>query len=106
MRYKILIDIVELPSRDDAPFQVSISPCSEEDERALSASFQTENQALIYFSSVNLLSHVQFFATPRTAARQASPSITNFWNLLKLMSILSVMPSNYLILCRPLLLLP
>ena len=44
--------------------------------------------------------------TPWTAARQASLSITNSWNLLKLMSIESVMPSNHLILCRPLLLLP
>ena len=45
-------------------------------------------------------------ATPWAAARQASLSITNSWNLLKLMSITSVMPSNHLILCRPLLLLP
>ena len=44
--------------------------------------------------------------TPWTAARQASLSITNSWSLLKLMSIVSVMPSNHLILCRPLLLLP
>ena len=54
-------------------------------------------------SSVQLLSHVQLFATPWTAARQASLSITN---RLKLISIESVMPSNHLILCRPLLLLP
>ena len=57
-------------------------------------------------SSVQLLSHVQFFVTPWTAACQASLSITNSWTLLKLMSIESVMPSNHLILCRPLLLLP
>ena len=44
--------------------------------------------------------------TPWTAARQVSLSITNFWSLLKLMSIDSVMPSNHLILCHPLLLLP
>ena len=43
---------------------------------------------------------------PWTVARQASPSITNSWSLLKLMSFESVMPSNHLILCRPLLLLP
>ena len=49
---------------------------------------------------------VQLFATPWTAARQASLSITNSWSLLKLMSIQSVMPSNHLILCRSLLLLP
>ena len=45
-------------------------------------------------------------ATPWTAAIQASLSITNFWSLLKLISIELVMPSNHLILCRPLLLLP
>ena len=58
------------------------------------------------FSSVQSLSCVQLFATPWTAARQASLSITNPGSLLKLMSILSMMPSNYLILCHPLLLLP
>ena len=55
--------------------------------------------------SVQLLSHVRFFATPWTAARQTSLSITNCRSLLKLMSIESVMPSNYLILCCLLLLL-
>ena len=59
-----------------------------------------------WFSSVQLLSHVQLFATPWTAARQASLSITNSRSLLKLTSIELVMPSNHLILCRPLLLLP
>ena len=48
-------------------------------------------------------SRVQLFATPCTAARQASLSITNSWSLLRLMSIESVMPSNHLILCHPLL---
>ena len=60
-------------------------------------------------SSVQLLSHVQLFglaATPWTAARQASLSITNSWGPLKLMSIKSVMPSNHLILCDPFILLP
>ena len=56
--------------------------------------------------SVQSLSHVQLFATPWTAACQASLSITSSRSLLKLMSIESVMPSNHLILCRPLLLLP
>ena len=50
-------------------------------------------------SSVQLLSHVWLFVTPWTAASQASLSIINSWSLLKLMSIESVMPSNYLILC-------
>ena len=58
------------------------------------------------FSSVQSLSHAQLFATPWTAAQQASLSITNIQSLLKLMSIESVMPSNHLILYRPLLLLP
>ena len=58
------------------------------------------------FSSVQLLSHVWLFATPWTAAHQASLSIANSQNLLKLMSIESMMPSNHLILCHPLLLLP
>ena len=52
------------------------------------------------------LSCVRLFATPWSAARQASPSITNSQSPPKLMSIESVMPSNHLILCRPLLLLP
>ena len=53
-------------------------------------------------SSVQSLSCVQLFATPWTAARQASLPITNSQSLLKLMSIKSVMPSNHLILCHPL----
>ena len=57
-------------------------------------------------SSVQLLSHVRLFATPWTAAHQASLSITNSWSLLKLVSIELVMRSNNLIICRPLLLLP
>ena len=59
-----------------------------------------------YFGcSVQPLSHVRLFVTPWTVARQASLSITNSWSLLKLMSIESVLPSNHLILCPPLLLL-
>ena len=58
------------------------------------------------FSSVKSLSRVWLFATPWTAARQASLSITNSQSLLKLMSIESVMPSNHFILCDPLLLPP
>ena len=63
-------------------------------------------QALVQFSSFQFLSHVWLFATPWTTARQASLSITNSQSLPKLMSIESVMPSNHLILCPPLLLLP
>ena len=51
--------------------------------------------------SVQLLSHIQFYATPWTAAHQGFLSITNYWSLLKLMSVDSVMPSNHLIHCFP-----
>ena len=64
------------------------------------------NHTLQFISSVQLLSHVRFFATPWTAAHQASLSITSSQSLLRLMFIESVMPSNHLILCHPLLLLP
>ena len=60
---------------------------------------------LLQFSSAQLLSHVRLLATPWTAASQASLSITNSRSLLSLMPIESVMPSNHLIFCRPLLLL-
>ena len=58
------------------------------------------------FSSGQSLSRVRLFATPRAAARQASLSITNSRSLLKLRYIESLMPSNHLLLCRPLLPLP
>ena len=61
---------------------------------------------LRWFSSVQSLSRVQLFVTPWTAACQASLFIANSWSLLKLISIKSVMLSNHLILCRPLLHLP
>ena len=60
----------------------------------------------VQFSSVQSLSRLRLFATPWITAHQASLSITNSWNSLKLMSIELVMPSNHLILCHPLLLLP
>ena len=63
-------------------------------------------QGSVQFSSVPSLSRVRVFATPWTAACQASVSITNCWSLLQLMSTESVMPSNHLILCQPLLFLP
>ena len=61
---------------------------------------------MVLFSSVYSLSPLRLIATPWTAARQASLSVTNTQSLLKLMSIESVMPSNHLILCHPLLLPP
>ena len=60
----------------------------------------------LQFTSVQLLSHVRLFATPWTTAHQVSLSITNSRSLPKLISIESVMPSNHLILCHPLLHLP
>ncbi|CAI9168849.1 unnamed protein product [Rangifer tarandus platyrhynchus] len=66
----------------------------------------TENCQALQFSSVQSLSRVRPFVTPWTAAHQASLSITNSRNPPKPMSIESVMPSNHLIICRPLLLLP
>ena len=63
------------------------------------------NQSLLKIS-VQSLSHVHLIVTPWTAAHQASLSITNFWNSLKLMSVESVIPSNHLILCCLLFLLP
>ena len=65
-----------------------------------------KNLPFIEFSSVQSLSRVQLFATPWTAAHHASLSITNSRSLPKPMSTESVMPSNHLILCHPLLLLP
>ena len=69
---------------------------------------QNENVRILSesVSSVQLLSHVWLFATPVTAACQASLSIANSWSLLKLKSTESVMPSNYLIFYHPLLLPP
>ena len=76
------------------------------DSSLLACIFKKENSMFYQFSSVQLLSHVRLFVTPWTATCQASLSITNSRSLLKLMSIELVMPSNHLILCCPLLLLP
>ena len=65
-----------------------------------------QHNQMIELSSVQSFSSVRLFVTPWTAARQASLSITNSRSLLKLMSIMSVIPSNHLILCHPLLLPP
>ena len=59
------------------------------------------SQNYVQFRSVQLLNHVPLFATPWTAARQASLCITTSWSLLKLKSIKSVIPSNHFILCCP-----
>ena len=92
-------------------------PWTEEPGRLQSMGFQRvgHNRVTNTFTSLHFIylsvqfsrsSHVRLFVTPWTAACQASLSLTNSWSLLKLMSIELVMPSNHLILCRPLLLLP
>ena len=88
--------------------QVSFKPVILAIEPAKVYHFQSIHCIRAYnqFSSVHLFSCVLLFATPWTTACQASLSITNSRSLLKLMSIESVTPSNHLILCRPLLLLP
>ena len=68
--------------------------------------FQNNFYKITSVSPVQSLSCIWLFATPWTAAHQASLSVTNLQSLLKLMSIELVMPSNHLILCHPLLLLP
>ena len=68
--------------------------------------FLEDKNTFKIISSVQSLSHIQLFATPWTAAHQASLSITNTQSLIRLMSIKSVIPSSHLILCRLLLLLP
>ena len=68
------------------------------------SNFQAYNTVFVFV--VQLLSHVWLFVTPLTAAHRASLSLTISWSLLKLMSIESVLPSNHLVLCHPLLLLP
>ena len=75
---------------------------SKNDERVM-GSFSPRRGG-VQFSSVQSLSRVWLFVTPWTAARHLSLSITDSWSLLKLMSIESMMPSNHLILCHPLLL--
>ena len=84
------------------PLQIE---CSHEIKRCLLLGRKAMTN-LLQFSSVTQSCLCNLFATSWTAARQASLSITNSWSLLKFMSIKLVMPSNHLILCHPLLLLP
>ena len=72
----------------------------------LDTTYKENHSVIVFFSSVQSLSCVWLFVTPWTSARQASLSITNSWSSPKLMSTESVIPSNHLILCPPLLLLP
>ena len=81
---------------------ISVSPSS----RHINLKLWETHGICSQFSSVQSLSHVWLFATPWTAARQASLSVTNSWSSLRFTSIESVMPSSHLILRRPLFLLP
>ena len=83
--------------------QVLLKPSLKDSEHKLASMWI---EFILSFNSVLLPSHVQLFATPWTTGHQVSMSIINSWSFLQLMSIESVMPSNHLILCRPLLLLP
>ena len=84
---------------------LSVRSCASGPSRKKAHLHHSQNEYLIksLCEAVGLLSPVGLFVTPWTAARQASLSFTISWSLLKLMSIESVMPSNHLILCRPLL---
>ena len=85
----------------------SYAPLFLEHRFSTSITWNSSKWNCFFFSCfVQLLSHVQIFATPWTAANQAFLLFTISWSLLKLMPIESVMPSNYVILCRSLLLLP
>ena len=83
-----------------------IPPILNREQPPLTTTNKSSSAAMKTFSSVQSLSRVRLFVTPWTVAHQASLSITNSQSPLKLMSVASVMPSNHLILCRPLLLLP
>ena len=89
--YEDLRDLLELTPQKRCPFHHRGLEC------------KSRKSGNTWFSSVQLLSHVRLFATPWAATHKASLSITNSWSLLQLMSIESVMPSNHLILSRPLL---
>ena len=101
-------DDTALMAESEEELKSLLMKVKEESEKAdIILSIQkTKIMASSSISSVQSLSCVQLFVTPWTAARQASPSITNSQSLLRLTSLDSVMPSNHLILCRPLLLPP
>ena len=93
---------ITLISNIDHLFHVLLAICISSLEKCLFRSFAHFLIPVV----VQSLNCVQLFATPWNAARQASLSFIVSWSLLKLMSIVSMMPSNHLILCHPLLLLP
>ena len=104
-RFKLDLEKAEEPEIK-SPTSIGSSKKHKSSRKIFTSSLSTMPKPLTVFSSVQLLSHVRLFATPWTAAHQASLSITNSQSLLKLMSNVSMMPSNDFILCCPLLLLP
>ena len=103
--FKLVLEKAEEPEIK-LPISAGSSEKQEGSRKTSISALLTMPKHLTVFSSVQSLSRVWLFATPWTAARQASLSITNSRSSPKLMSIESVMPSNHLILCRPILLLP
>ena len=97
---------VQLLSPLEAGSKRTLSGDDTKNQRGSEAPESSKKSRTLNYSSVQLLSCVRLFVTPWTAARQASLSITNSWSPPKPMSIKSLMPSNHLTLCRPLLLLP
>ena len=93
----------EVPRRHRLCPSKLLCSASHHGQKRESVSVHKPNHATL---AVQWLSHVQLFATPWTVARQASLSFNISWSFCKLMFIELVMPSNHLILCRPLLLLP
>ena len=105
-----MLTLLEKPSTGTSPMTQWLRLYSPNTEGPSSLACQGTRSCMpqlkIPVSSVQSLSRVQLFATPWTAARQASLSITNSQSLLRLIFIASVITSNHLILCHPLLLLP
>ena len=103
----VLFHVIEKKTQDGLGVGSDCKDTADEEDGTLGCSLGVANQGLEAFVVVvQLLSHVRLFATPWTAACQASLSFTISQSLLKLMSIESVMPSNHLSLCHPLLFVP
>ena len=107
VRNRMVVDVLIVYPHDDMadwePWGVALPSITSIISYVTSLKIKFHNSK---YQSVQLLSHVWLFVTPWNAVRKASRSITNSQSLLKLMSVESVMPSNHLILCHPLLCLP
>ena len=94
----------EVPCQQRPHFQMAMLTSQEQNQYNIHIPYTESGFCICAIVLVQSFSCVRLFATPWTAAHQASLSFTILWSLLKLMSIESVMPPNHLILCRPLLL--